>query len=220
MGARPLNVRSSRRAPLGDYTAISLLVLTLFFWADANAQTARFVPGEVLAKFSPGSPENQAVEAAANSGRDPSEPIPSVCKRLRADVPVPIRFKRIQSGNWATFDVDAQELKRTLEQAFSQDERVADIESAELGPRPPTGYLTSPLLLIRLERSSSFRDDAAATVRDIQKRLGTPLTFEMRKGARVAVAVDVQKLTLNLIELFKALPYVENAQANQIASFR
>ena len=199
---------------------MSLVSLAFFFCSAIGAQTAGFVPGEVLARFAPGSSEDRAVEAAARSGRDPSEPIPGLSKRLQADVSVPLTFKRIHSGNWVTFEVNAQELKRTLDQAFSQDSRVADVESSELGPHLRTGYLTSPRLVIRLERNSRLPDDAAATVEDIQKQRGVPLTFEMQNGARFAVAVDVQKLTSNLIESFKALPYVENAQTNQVASFR
>lgn len=186
------------------------------------AQSPKFVPGEVIIRFVPGSEASAAVQrAAAQQAIDLSGLVPIV-NDLSARVAVPLRPARITSGDFCVLSVDSGQLGERLMRQLGARRNVARVQvvrdTSAAGGRP------SPIrLILEFSRSSDefkavSRKDGrlARLVASLERDVGLPLTGKVVEQGRLALQVNLEALTLRLVERLKTEPIVESVQPNYI----
>lgn len=177
--------------------------------ATLSAQSPRFVPGEVIAKFVPGSEASAVVARVAE--REPLEltGLRPIAERLAEGVGVPLRPSGLNSGHFCVFSVDTDRLKDRLVRQLRARQRVERVEIA-----PDTATITVSVAFSAGSEESRMRP--ARLVASLERELGLPLNGEVLQDGRVALQVNLEALTLSLVERLKALPDVESVQPNFI----
>jgi len=175
--------------------------------ATLSAQSPRFVPGEVIAKFVPGSEAGAAVARAAE--REPLDltGLEPIAARLGEAAGVPLRPVGLNSGHFCVLSVDAGQLGERLMRRLERRQRVERVEIV-----PDTAAITLSVAFAAGSAESRMRP--ARLVASLERELGLPLKGEVSRNGRLALQVNLEALTLSLVERLKALPEVESVQPN------
>ncbi len=178
-----------------------------FMAATSWAQSPRFVPGEVVAKFVPGTEASAAVVRAAERQPLDLAGLRPIAERLGEAARVPLRPTGLNSGHFCVLSVDNGELKDRLARQLRARQGVERVEIA-----PDTTAITVRVAFSAGGEESRMRP--ARLVASLERELGLPLKGEVLQDGRVALQVNLEALTLSLVERLKALPDVESVQPN------
>jgi hypothetical protein len=200
----------------------SFLPLLLIAASAASAQP--FVPGEMLAIFSAGSPGRAAVEHALRSTPPEMAALDPVVASLEAGAGVPLRAVRISSGNWVLMSVDS---RRLTERVAGQLRARARVEAVEVLPRermPAVQVQFSPgsaeSEIVSRTITGGPAKPLAGLVQQIAAALELPLKGEARENRRLDLEIDYLALTPIVVERLKTLPGIESVQLNYRVGFR
>jgi hypothetical protein len=208
---------------------LGLVLSTLLL---GNAPPPRFVPGEVLVKFVPGTEGSAAVDRASRTSPPDLGVLTPVVQRLQAATGVPLKAKQVTGGQWILVSVDGDKLTDELVTRLRGRANVAEVQP---GPDPSGGTRDasrSKGIVVRFSAGSAEAeaiaekrrggDDAAfsALIRALEKDVGLSLRGEATADATVLLHADLGTLTLKLSEQLKALADIESAQPNYILRIR
>lgn len=175
--------------------------------ATLSAQSPRFVPGQVVARFVPGSEASAIVQRAA--GRQPPDltGLTPLADRLGQGAGVPLKASALGGGHFCTFSLDLRELGDRLARRLRERQRVERVEIA-----PDTAAIA--LTVAFSPGSEESRMSPGGLIPALERELGVPLTGEASGRGRIALHVNLEALTLSLVERVKTLPDIESAQPN------
>lgn len=179
------------------------LLCVLLMVANLMAQAPQFVPGQVMTKFVAGS------EASAVVMRADLTALVPIADRLGASVGVPLRPSSITSGHFCVLAVDAERLEDQLARRLTARERVEHVEVVE-----DTAAIAVSVAFAAGSEESRMRP--ARLVALLERELGLPLKGAALENSRLALQVNLEALTLSLVERLKTLPEIESVQPNFI----
>lgn len=179
------------------------LLCVLLMVANLTAQAPQFVPGQVMTKFVAGS------EASAVVMRADLTALVPIADRLGAGVGVPLRPSSITSGHFCVLAVDAERLEDQLARRLTARERVERVEVVE-----DTAAIAVSVAFAAGSEESRMRP--ARLVALLERELGLPLKGAALENSRLALQVNLEALTLSLVERLKTLPEIESVQPNFI----
>src|SRR3990172_5268806 len=102
------------------------LVLPGILLGTSPVSSPRFVPGEVLVKFVPGSDGGAAVMQASRVSPPDLGALAQVIDRLQAKVNIPLRAKQVTGGQWVLLSVGGEKLTDQLLEKLRGRESVAE----------------------------------------------------------------------------------------------
>jgi hypothetical protein len=161
----------------------------------------------VLAKFVPGSEASVLVVRAAEQQPVDLTALEPLADQLGQGAGVPLKPSALGSGHFCTFSLDLRELGDRLARRLRERQRVERVEMA-----PDTATITLTVAFSPGSEESRMRP--ARLVSSLERELGVPLTGEASGRGRVVLHVNLEALTLSLVERVKALPDVQSAQPN------
>lgn len=222
MPVQPKNVNAG--PVMTEIFGLVLSVLLLL----GNAPTPRFVPGEVLVKFVPGTEGSSAVIQASRVSPPDLGALAQVTDRLQAKVNTPLRAKQVTSGQWVLLSVDGDKLTDQLLEKLRGRKNVAGVQPTAGKTEAYESVSLPKKLVIRFSPGSPESQAVARKLadpndmgfahllRDLEKGVGLPVQGEVDEAAMAVVQIDLGALTLKLCEQLKALADVETAQPNYI----
>ena len=205
-----------------------LLGLVLSALLLGNAPPPRFVPGEVLVKFVPGTEGSAAVIRASRTSPPDFGVLAPVIQRFQAATGVPLKAKQVTGGQWILVSVDGERLTDELVTRLRGRANVAEVRPT---PDPSGGTRDASRsrgIVVRFSAGSaeaeaitqkwSRGDDTPVSqlVRALEKDVGLSLKGEATADTTLLLHVDLGMLTLKLSEHLKALADIESAQPNYI----
>ncbi len=205
-----------------------LLGLVLSALLLGNAPPPRFVPGEVLVKFVPGTEGSAAVIRASRTSPPDFGVLAPVIQRFQAATGVPLKAKQVTGGQWILVSVDGERLTDELVTRLRGRANVAEVRPT---PDPSGGTRDASRsrgIVVRFSAGSaeaeaitqkwSRGDDTPVSqlVRALEKDVGLSLRGEATADTTLLLHVDLGMLTLKLSEQLKALADIESAQPNYI----
>lgn len=204
------------------------LVLPGILLGTSPVSSPRFVPGEVLVKFVPGSDGGAAVIQASRVSPPDLGALAQVIDRLQAKVNIPLRAKQVMGGQWVLLSVGGEKLTDQLPEKLRGRKNVAGVQPSAGKPEAHANVSLPKKLVIRFSPGSAESQAVARKLadpndmgfshllRDLEKAVGLPLQGEVDEDATAVVQIDLAALTLKLSEQLKALADVESAQPNYI----
>ncbi|MFQ5846364.1 MAG: hypothetical protein ACE5IQ_01680 [Candidatus Methylomirabilales bacterium] len=213
-------------------SAIVGLALSTLLLGAAPVPSPRFVPGEALIKFAPGTEGSAAVARASQVYPPDLGALAPVVTRVAGKTGIPMKAKQVTGGNWVLLSVDGEKLTARLARRLRTRDNVARVRVNPDRPKAPVGVsLPKPLVITYVpgspesEAAAQGRADPgdvrfARLVRGLERDLGLPLTGEVTGEAGVLLHIDLKALTPILVERLKALVDVDSAQLNYIVSIR
>jgi hypothetical protein len=177
----------------------AMLALALAAGCPPPSQEPSFVPGEVIVKFAEGVPRTRG----------------DFLEVLSRELGVPLRPAEATAGSELVLSIDTDRLRASLTGKLEADDRVESVETRTLEPRyvlePPQTHF-----VVRL-KDRALRSEPAALdfLKSLEKDLGAPLK-RVDSGDELTLTIDIQSLTLDLVEKLKARPDVAYAQTNNL----
>jgi len=198
---------------------VALIVGLVQVLGPARAtQVQPFVPGEALLRFAAGSAGEKALRQSALSTPADLTILEGPLNGVGARARVPLRPVRVGGGGWLVVRIRRDELARQVRDRLARCREVAQV-THEQGD---TGKVNARITFRDGSRSARLLERAGgpggksqvdSLVAHIARRIGTPLKGAA-SGSELQVEVDLDDLTLQLIERLKALREVESAQPN------
>lgn len=183
-----------------------------------QAQTPKFVAGEIMVRFAQGSDASTALNRVVET--DPADLtglLPAVTA-LGAGAGVPLRPARIGSGGWAILAIDSAALAQRL---HGQLPRLENVESVRRGERAlqlvvrfRAGSAESDAIAQQLEQASDA--PLANILCSLERETGVPLGGEATSRNELALRLDLEALTLSVVSRLQTLSEIEAAQPNYV----
>lgn len=209
-----------------------VLVTSTILFGSPPAPSPQFVPGEVIAKFLPGTDGSAAVTRASAASPPDLSALAPVIEHLQEKTGIPLRAKQIAGGNWIVLSVDTEKLSGQLVNQLSGQQNVAGVRMSPDKPETHVGSSVTIQLIIKF-LPGSWESEAVAQkladasnvrfaqiIRKLEGDIGLPLKGQVNEEAEVLVHVDLRTLTPILAERLKALSDIESAQPNYILTIR
>lgn len=183
--------------------------MLLFVGSAMEAQTPRFVPGDVVAKFVPGSEAGTTVmQAAARQPLD-LKGLGPVADHLAETLGVPLRAVALNSGHFCILSVDSKGLSERLRRRLASRQGVERVEVL-----PDTAAIAVRVAFAAGAKEARMPADRLAA--SLEHELNLPLRGAGLGGGRFTLRVNLEALTLRLVDKLKALPDIESVQPNYI----
>jgi len=181
-------------------------------------QVQPFVPGEVMIRFALGSEGRRATRLGAAASPPSLAALAGPVVALGKQVNTPLQAARLSGGEWLLLRVPMDELARHTAS------RLARCRWVSRATPVPGDSTRAAVRLTFQEASAEARLLARAgqpggsahldsLVNHIGRRISTPLTGAV-SGDGLLVEVDLDALTLQLVERLKGLAEIESAQPN------
>ena len=210
---------------------VLLVTWLLATWSIA-ASSARFVPGEVIVQFAPGSEGHRIVTQASGQPAPDLADFAPIVMRLATTTSIPLTAKQLLSGQRLLLKIDAN---RIVHEAAGRLREKPGVRTAGLDETGSGPSQLSPLeLTIRVEstQGSSLSHwlaeaadnlDSPARERllaELQTDLAIPLTIRTVHRETVLLDVDLPALTRLTVQRLSSISEIENAQSNHLFSIR
>jgi hypothetical protein len=184
----------------------------------AMSQAQPFVPGEVLVRFAAGSEGRRATQLSAEATPPDLGLLTIVTAALGEQVDTPLRLVRLSGGEWLVLRVPMDELARRTADRLARCRRVARAtrepgDSTRAAVRTTFQPGSSEARLLARARQPNGKAQMDSLVIDVARRIRTPLKGAV-SGEELLIEVDLEALTLQLVERLNALPEIESAQPN------
>ena len=194
--------------------------------------SAEFIPGEILLRFATETEDLEVVKTARQAAPVDLKLLAPVLFRLSQLTGVPLKVSSIGGGLWMLLSVDHPRLEEQIGAVLAQREEVEKVDKSGGPPTGSVGSRPSPRWRITFATntfgSEAVRrklDEGSAQCFDVlleklSKDLKLPVRASVEKERTVEFRLDLNQLTLQLIERLKALPEVESAQPNYILTLQ
>ncbi len=204
------------------------LAIPLLLVMTQQGQTPRFVPGQAMARFVPGSAGSEAVLRAGRESPPDLGALAPVVENLGSRVGIPLQTSQISSGGWFVLSIDLEAIAgRSLQQLGDRDRvvdaRLNEQEAGEVGKVPDLGVIIikfasgSPELKAVVQAREGATDEPLAELLEsLAQELAVPLAGEATSQDELLLQIDVEALTLRTVERLQALEEIESAQPNYI----
>lgn len=208
------------------------LVLPTILLSTSPTPSSQFVPGEVLAKFAPGTDGSAAVSRATQVTPPDLAVLVPVISRLQAKTGVPLKATQVLSGNWVRLSIDGDGLTKRLVRQLRMRDTIAEVGVSPGKPGAPVDVSSPKTLLITfspgsaesktVEQNVSDPSDPrfAALMRGLERDLDLPLKGEVSDNAALLIHVDLNAFTPILADKINALCEIESAQPNYIVTIK
>jgi hypothetical protein len=208
------------------------LVLPTILLSASPTPSPQFVPGEVLAKFAPGTDGSAAVSRAIQATPPDLAVLGPIISRLQAKTGVPLKATQVMSGSWVRLSIDGDGLTKQLVRQLRMRDTVAAVRVSPGKPGAPLDVSSSKKLLITfspgsaefktVERKRADPSDLrfAALMRELERDLDLPLKGEISDDADVLIHVDLNAFTPILADRINGLCEIESAQPNYIVTIK
>lgn len=203
--------------------ACVLMALGMAGRAQEKAPSRPFAAGEVIVKFSAGSPVGAQIERAAPDSEEPGEAIRAAVRGLSKELGVALEPKRLGSGGTLLLSIRTTDLPQTIAERLRRQRSVKDAQAV---PTPPGAVLVelasgSSDAAIWATAASGDRTTAARSIATrLEELIGLPLTGRADEAGRLIVTAEMPRYTLQLVERLNQRADVEYAQPNYIARLR
>jgi hypothetical protein len=202
----------------------SFITLVAFIVTTRPAQSPRFVPGEVLTRFVAGSEASAAALRAAETQPMDLSGLVTVVDELGAQVGVPLRPARMSGGNFCVLSVNAEQLGERLRRQLGTRRTVRQVQVVREPSQAVMGPSSIRLLLEFTPASDEFNalsgksegGRLARLVASLERDVGVPLKGQVVEPSRLALQVDLEALTLRLVERLRTQSILESVQPNYI----
>lgn len=200
--------------------------------ASSSPSSPQFVPGEMLVKFSPGTKGSAAVAQASQVSPPDLTALTPVIKGLEAEVGIPLRGKQLSSGNWIVLSVREDVLTDQVVQQLRARSSIEEVQVTLCEPAAPEAPPSPNRLAIEFKPETSEakavaqklsdggEDIFGQLISDLEKYLNLPLVVQAIEETTVLAQIELEALTLILIDRLKALDEIESAQPNYILTLR
>jgi hypothetical protein len=175
----------------------------------------RYVPGEALARFAPGSAGAAAVETALRANPPDLAALTPAVSALETDVRLPLAASALSGGKWVVLKIDAE---RLIKDAVDRLRAQKWIRSAEAIPSDAGRH--APGILVEFLPALREPEDISTSITLLAAELELPLVGGMRADGRARIDVDWDQLTMILVERLNASRAIEAAQPNYILGLR
>jgi len=194
------------------------LTIAVSVVGSLQAQTPKFVAGEILVRFAPGSEASAALNRVVETDpADLTELLPAVTA-LGAGAGVPLRPTRVGSGGWVILAIDSAALAQRVHGQLPQLENVESVRrddgALQLVVRFRAGSAESDAIAQQLEQASDA--PLAKVLCSLERETGVPLAGEATSQNELALQLDLEALTLSVVSRLQALSEIEVAQANYV----
>lgn len=194
------------------------LVFAVTIVSATQAQTPRFAPGEVMARFAQGTEASAAVARAMQADPQDLRALTPAITALGARAGVPLQATRIGSGDWVILAIDSVALTERVQGQLGARENVEGItrrdEAPQLLLRFTAGSAESRATTQKLEGEAD--DPLERLVWSLEREVGLPLKADVVNRHELALGIDMKALTLSLVARLQALPEIDAAQPNYI----
>jgi hypothetical protein len=206
-----------------------LFATGLMVMPSVAASSGRFVPGDVVVQFDPGSEGHRLVmQASRQSVPDLSDFAPLV-GRLERDIGILLTPKQLLSGQRLLLGIDTNRIVRESAGRLRRKPGVRTVGPDETGSTPSqssSGGLpiriefTQDSPLDRLAEAADHPDSPAGRelLSDIQTDLEIPLTIRTVHEHTVVLDVDLPALTHLAVQRLSAASEIREAQLNYLVS--
>jgi hypothetical protein len=208
------------------------LVLPTILLSTSPTSSPQFVPGEVLAKFAPGTDESAAVSRATQVTPPDLAALVPVISRLQAKTGVPLKATQVLSGGWVRLSIDGDGLTKQLVRQLRMRDTVVEVRVSPGKPGTPVDVSSPTTLLITFSPGSAesktveqkLSDPSnlrfGALMRELERDLNLPLKGEVSDDAALLIHVDLNAFTPILADRINALCEIESAQPNYIVTIK
>ena len=194
------------------------LVFAVTIVSATQAQTPRFAPGEVMARFAQGTEASAAVARAMQADPQDLRALTPAITALGARAGVPLHATRIGSGDWVILAIDSVALTERVQGQLGARENVEGItrrdEAPQLLLRFTAGSAESRATTQKLEGAAD--EPLERLVWSLEREVGLPLKADVVNRHELALGIDIKALTLSLVARLQALPEIDAAQPNYI----
>lgn len=211
---------------------LTRFLLFVIFLVNPILATAQYVPGEAIVKFVEGTEGSKTIAQVSQSSSSDLRPLTPTIQALQSKVGIPLQATQITSGQRVVLSVELDALINSIVEKLGARQNVAlaqvlssDLDQPRLFPLPKSiavaflpDSLESDLIAHHAENPSDSR--FGKMVAKIERDIGIPLSVETSGENTILLRVDVQKLTMVLIERLQRLAEVESAQPNFISTFQ
>ncbi len=210
---------------------VLLVTWLLATWSIA-ASSARFVPGEVIVQFAPGSEGHRIVTQASGQPAPDLVDFAPIVTRLGTTTSIPLTAKQLLSGQRLLLKIDANRIVHEAAGRLREKPGVRTAGLDETGSGP--SHLSPLELTIRVESTqgsslshwlAEAADNLDSPARqellgELQTDLAIPLTIRTVHRETVLLDVDLPALTRLTVQRLSALSEIANAQPNYLSSIR
>jgi hypothetical protein len=184
-------------------------------------QEARYVPGELIVKFSPASQAGQvAAQALLGDARQDAQ-LQALEQSLSRELNVHLDIRQITSGREIVLSVDTQALvSRVVEQLRTREE----VKTAKLLEAGEGQFLGNPKVLVEFAPGSKAARSLSApveqsqevqrVVKELEGEVGARLIPELPETSQLILVLDLASLTADLLKRIRQRGDVEYAQPN------
>lgn len=208
------------------------LVLNALLLAVPVVVWPQFVPGQMIVKFVQGTEGSEVVDNVIQSSPLDFHSLTPIIDHLQSEIGIPLEVTQITSGQRIVLNVKSGVLTDRVAEQFITRPNVAAVEviprdPAKRGQIPSTKTIVvtftqdspeSTAILRRTENTSDPR--FFKMVSELEKFIGLPLTGEVYEADKALLQINLQKLTMILIERLQQLTHIESAQPNYIMRIR
>ncbi len=208
------------------------LVLSAFLLATPLVVWPQFVPGQVIVKFVQGTDERKAVDNVIQSSPLDLHTLTPIIDHLQSETGIPLKVTQVTSGHRIVLNVEDGALTDRVAGQLTTRPNVAaveviprDLTKHGLVPSPKKIVVTftpdSPDSIVILRHSEDASDPGfLKMLSEMEQFIGIPLTGEVNAAGKVLLQINLQKLTVILMERLQLLEHVESAQPNYIRRIR
>ena len=218
-----------------NHHGVAALLLGCALLSCARVSAGGLVPadqeplaaGQLLAKFASGEATDNEVVRLLASGETASDRLDAIIEQLGDTLDVPLFVRQITSGRELVLEIDRS---KVLDMAASRLSEAPDVHAVRIDRVEGVQRYWQDRLLLELAAGSDLArtaalvndERAAQTVqRQLSKRLRHAhyvVATQVISPQRIALRIDLQATTLNLVKALQAQTYVEYAQPNFVAT--
>ena len=209
-----------------------LLVPWLMATPSIAGSSARFVAGEVIVQFAPGSDGHRVVTQASGQPAPDLADFAPIVTRLTTTTSIPLTTKQLLSGQRLLLKIDAIRIVHEIAGRLRENPgvRTAGLDETGSGSSqsssaglPIRVEFTQDSALNRLLAEGANNLDSPARQKllaDLQADLAIPLTIRTVYRDTVLLDVDLPALTRLTVQRLSSVSEIKNAQLNYLFSIR
>lgn len=188
-----------------------------------------FALGEVMIKFRAGTEAAVATSRSIQASPPNLDSLAPTARLLTERTEIPLRVKQVLSGDWVVFHIDLDMLATWVATHLRKQDEITDVHmrpgNAEGINLPDVKVFdvtfragSSSAKVIETAAAGAPDERIAGLVDALSKRLSLPLLGSVEaKPKHLAVRIDLQRLTLQLVERLRSfVDIVDTAQVNYI----
>lgn len=219
-------------SPLQKFLISTLLMPFMVILGIPSMGLSQFVPGEVIVQFAQQTTGAQVIAQASQSTPPEFQLLTPIIDDLQSKTHLPLNVTQITSGLGVVVSVDTDILTKRIQQDLSTHENVKTIQILPPDPHQQKRFPSSATILLEFTPDSpefatahprsDIQPDVTLTglISTLETAVNLPLQGEAHSTGGVLLQINLQKLTLILVDRLQLIPDIQSAQPNYTATFR